>query len=122
MINNKGYYYLATMFSKHPDGLAAAARESCVYAAQFIRAGVSVFSPIAHSYEISLWGAIDPLDLDIWLPLDEPFMHSARGLLVVTSLGWNDSEGIAHEIRVFAEAGKKIVLWAPGTAIPEGLI
>ncbi len=117
-----GFYYLATVFSKHPDGLAIAMADSAIAAAELIRAGVTVFSPITHTYPIALWGNIDPLDLDIWLALDEPLMRAARGLIVVTAPGWDESIGIRHEIGVFTALKRPIFYWQPGEPVPPELL
>jgi len=116
-----GYQYLATVYSKHRLGIDIAWRESCRYAAQFIKAGVPVFCPIAHSHQIATQGLINPRDHSIWLPADLPLMEGAAGLIVVTSEGWRESAGIAAEIEHFTKAGKPIVYWEPDTPILVGL-
>lgn len=113
-----GYQYLATVYSKHPRGIVQAWLESCRFAAVFLRAGVPVFCPIAHTHPIAIQGLIDPYDHGIWLPADRPLMEGAAGMIVVTSEGWLDSIGIAAEIAYFASVGKPIVYWSPGEPVP----
>jgi hypothetical protein len=114
-----GYYYLATVYTKHPQGQHVAWLQSCRWAAQFIKAGVPVFSPIAHSHYIALYGEIEPLNHDIWLSADRPLMDGAKGLIVVMSEGWEESYGIGEEIKTFTEAGKPVAYWEPDSAIPQ---
>jgi hypothetical protein len=120
-VTDGGYQYLATVYSKHPLGLDIAWREACHHAAQFIKAGIPTFCPIAHTHPIAMHGLLNPYDHDIWLPADRPLMEAAAGLVVVTSEGWLDSVGIAAEIEYFNAARKPIVYWQPGDTVPEGL-
>jgi hypothetical protein len=103
------FYYLASPYSRFPDGPEAAFREVCRAAACLIRAGVRLYSPIAHTHPIATHGGIDPLDHSIWLPVDKPFMDAAAGLIVCKMPSWTASVGMAHEIEAFTEAGKPIV-------------
>ncbi|NIA67764.1 DUF1937 family protein [Pelagibius litoralis] len=103
-----GYHYLATPYSKYPHGLEAAFQEASKAAALLVRAGVKVFSPIAHTHPVAVHGLIDPLDHDVWLPADKPLMDSATGLIVVKMETWEDSYGISVEIQEFKAAGKPI--------------
>lgn len=111
---NTDYFYLASPYSKHPGGLDEAFKEVCRAAAVLIRAGVRVYSPIAHTHPIALHGSIDPYDHGIWLPADEPFMHGACGLIVLRAESWEQSYGISVEIAQFENAGKPIVYMDPG--------
>lgn len=110
---NEPFWYLATVYSRHPDGIDAAFADACRITAGFIRAGVRVYSPIAHTHPIAVHGGLDPLDHSIWLPADQPFMDHACGLIVCRMPGWEDSKGIAHEIAAFRAAGKPVVYFDP---------
>lgn len=101
-----GYWYLASPYSKYPDGIHAAFYEICRCSAWLVRQGVNIYSPIAHTHPIAVWGNIDPLDHAIWLPADKPLMQGARGLIVALMPTWQDSYGIGVEIREFADAEK----------------
>jgi len=103
-----GYWYLATAYSSCPRGIDWAFEEACRIAAWMLRRGVNVYSPIAHTHPIAKHGGIDPLDHSIWLPFDEPLMRAANGLIVAMMDGWKESEGIRHEVGVFADADKMI--------------
>jgi hypothetical protein len=116
------YWYLATQYTKHADGLANAEREAAMAAAKLLAGGVCVFSPITHCCSIARWGNLDPLDGKFWLAVDVPLMIPARGLIVVDTLGWSLSEGIAKEISYFQSFGKPIVFWTIDKPIPEVLL
>lgn len=107
-----GFWYVGTPYSRFPDGIAAAFTAACKNTAALVRAGVSVFSPIAHSHPVAFYGKIDPLDHAIWLPADAPLMKAAGGLIVVMLQTWQDSVGLRHEIDAFEAAGKPVVYWA----------
>lgn len=108
------FWYLATPYSRYEAGLERAHEDACIQAALLIRAGVAVFCPIAHSHPIAKVGGIDPLDHAIWLPVDEPMMAAAFGLIVCKLQGWSESIGVAHEIERFKRDGKSIVMMEPG--------
>lgn len=100
------YWYLASPYSKHPLGIDGAFNEVCLAAGLLVKAGVSVFSPIAHTHPIALAAGIDPLSHDIWLAADRAFMDAASGILVLAVPGWRESFGVGHEREVFRAAGK----------------
>lgn len=108
------YFYLATPYSKYPGGLEMAFEIACMAAAQLIEKGVRVYSPIAHTHPIATHGAMDPLDHEIWLPADEPFMRHAHGLIVLKAASWEQSYGIGEEIKAFQMSGKPIIYMEPG--------
>jgi hypothetical protein len=114
------YYYLASPYSRHLAGRAMAHMEVCQAAALLIRAGVPVFSPIAHSHFIAEYGGIDPNDHDIWLPADQPMMDAAGGLIVLMLDGWFRSKGMAYEMDHFRRLGRPVVYMTPGR-VPEVL-
>lgn len=104
-----GYWYLATVYTKHPDGISAAFAGACEAVATLWRErGVKTFSPIAHTHPVAIHGGIDPLDHTIWMPLDEPMMRAAHGLLVVEMPGHEHSKGIAAEVEAFRSMNKPI--------------
>jgi hypothetical protein len=100
--------YLATPYTKYPAGIEAAFRDAASLAAELLRSGISVYSPIAHCHPLSVHGGIDPLDHSIWIPFDAAMMRAADVLIVAHMEGWQESYGVAHEIDVFTKAGKPI--------------
>lgn len=106
---NQTYWYVATPYSKFPDGAEAAYHSACLAAGSLIARGLKVFCPIAHSHPIAECSSLPLDDYDIWLPLDEPFMEAAHGLIVVKMQGWRTSHGVTHEIAHFKAKGKPVM-------------
>jgi hypothetical protein len=100
--------YLATPYSKYRDGIDCAFRDASALAAKLLRLGVKVYSPIAHTHPIAIYGQLDPLDHAIWMPFDEAMMTASAALLVAQMQGWRESYGINHEIEFFKAAGKPV--------------
>src|SRR3990167_3848405 len=107
--DTRGYWYLATPYSKYPGGLEVAYSEACKAAAFLIRRSIRVFSPIAHTHPIARFGDLDPLDHNIWLPADKPFMDNACGFIVCKMSGWVQSYGIGEEVKFFGYARKPLM-------------
>lgn len=103
-----GYIYLATPYSRYPGGIHAAAMNASILTARLIEIGIPVFSPIAHSHPVAIYGGIDPFSHDFWLPVCEPMMAASAGILVAKMQSWDQSIGIAHEIAWFERAGKPV--------------
>lgn len=108
------YLYLATEYTRHPGGIEAANAMACAAAAEFVRAKLPVFCPIAHCHGVAIHGGINPLDHEIWLPADAPFMDNASALVVWMTPTWETSYGIGKEIEAFDAAGKRIFKVKPG--------
>lgn len=109
-----GPWYLATAYSKHPNGLDSAWQEACRVAGSLIKNGVPVFSPIAHGHPIAVQAGMDPLDHSFWLAFDQTMIDVSRGLIVYRDEGWKNSKGIAIEIEEFKKAGKPVYYLDPG--------
>lgn len=103
-----GFWYLGTPYSKYPSGLDEAFKDAARAAAHLVRGGVRVYSPIAHTHPVAIYGGIDPFDHDVWLPADRPFMDAACGLIVVKMPSWRESYGLKVEIDTFEAAGKPV--------------
>lgn len=109
--------YLATPYTRYKSGLEQAFKDAARIAAHLLLAGVKVYSPICHTHPIAHFGNLDPLDSSIWLPFDEAMMR-ACGVLIVGQLdGWEDSVGVAHEVKFFETAGKPIYDLDPRTSL-----
>ncbi len=100
--------YLATPYSKHKAGIHMAFIEASVAASKLLVAGVKVYSPIAHTHPLAIYGNIDPLAHDIWIPFDEAMMQACEALIVLEMDGWQESKGITHEIDFFVMRGKPV--------------
>ena len=104
------YWYIASPYAGHPAGIEAAFEEVCKATASLLCHGIRVYSPIAHTHPIALYGALDPRDHSIWLPADGPLMQAAVGIIVIKMDGWDVSKGIAHEVKQF-QANARPVLY-----------
>lgn len=104
----KTFAYLATVYSKWPLGIEDAFQTAARCAARLLERGHSVYSPIAHTHPLAIYGGIDPMRHDIWLPADEPFMHAAAECWVVLMPGWRESRGVTHEIEWFQAHNKPV--------------
>lgn len=104
----KGFWYVATPYSKYAKGIEAAFVDASRIMGVLVRAGYSVFSPIVHTHPIAMLSGMDPLDHAFWLKFDEDMMDAAGGLVVAKMPGWDESAGIAIEVERFKAAGKPI--------------
>lgn len=112
-----GIAYLATPYSRYKPNIDAAFRDAAKLAGHLLCAGLKIYSPICHTHPIAIYGALDALDHSIWLPFDEAMMDAAHVLIVAHMEGWDESRGIAHEIKFFEDAGKPIFDLDPKTMI-----
>ena len=88
-----------------------------------MRAGVPVFSPIAHSHPVAHYlPRENRIDHDFWMRVDGPMMEAASGLIVVLVEGWSESKGVAEEIKRFDAAGKQAIYWNLNDEVPEELL
>lgn len=100
--------YLATPYTNYQPDPTTGYVHACKIAAKLIRSGIKVYSPIAHTHPIGVFGDLDPLDHTIWLPFDEAMMAKADVLIVAHLNGWKESKGVKHEIAFFEAAAKPI--------------
>lgn len=107
-IQQYGLCYTATPYSKYPAGIEAAFQDAASLVGELLRQGLCVYSPIAHTHPVAVYGGIDPLDLSIWLPFDATMMAKSDALIVAMMQGWEASSGIRHEIEEFVIAGKPV--------------
>lgn len=100
--------YLATPYSKYAAGIDCAFKDAAALAAKLLTAEIKVYSPIAHTHPIAIYGQLDPLDHAIWMPFNEAMMTASSVLLVAQMQGWRESYGVNHEIVFFTGAGKPV--------------
>lgn len=108
-IQGSGYWYIASPYTKYPNGRQAAADDATMAGAWLVRRGVHVFVPITHSHPISQFLPRELDTLQTWMDQDHPLMACAVGLCVVKMPTWDESTGIAEEIKTFEQAGKPVV-------------
>ncbi len=102
--------YVGTPYSKYPDGIEAAFVDACKFTARLLREGLNVYSPIAHTHPIALYGKIDPFNHRFWLDVDAALMAKSNAMIVAMMDGWATSVGVHHEIQTFVEVGKPVYL------------
>lgn len=90
--------YLASPYS-HPEAEVREARfqDACRAAGALMKAGLNVFSPIAHSHPMATLGDVPPVH-DCWYGYDLAYLPFCRGMIVLMLPGWCDSKGIYGEV------------------------
>lgn len=102
-----GFWYLATPYSKYPLGTMLAHQHACELAARLFRAGINVYSPIAHTHALAEIGGLDG-HFDQWAAFDEALIAASDGLIVAMMRGWRESAGIAAEIAICTRLDKPV--------------
>ncbi len=99
--------YPASPYS-HPDPAVREQRfrAACRLAAAFLRAGMLVFSPIAHSHPLVEFGL--PTDWRFWERYDRAHLERCDEVVVLMLDGWKESAGVQAEIRFARELGKPV--------------
>lgn len=115
-----GYWYVCSPYSKYADGRHAAYDEICRIMRVFRSSDIPAFSPIEHGHRIAKETGLDPLDHKIWMPVFEPIMTRAKGLVVAKMTGWEDSHGLQQEIIYFQSAKKPIKYLDPELLLLDG--
>jgi len=110
---NTPFWYVATAYTNTLGGPVEAFVFSAKVAAYFLKQGINVFSPIAHSHPISVHGDIQKFDHEFWMWVDKPFMEAAVGLIVVNTPDVPQSRGIDYETEYFRNAGKPVMFFDP---------
>lgn len=106
--------YLATPYTKHPDGLEYAYRIAAGQLAHFGAWGVSVYSPITHWHQATLF---DPQNVlrhstpQEWFERNLPMMDVSDCVLIPNFKEAGDSDGIAKEADEFMRHGKPVIDW-----------
>ena len=100
-----GLIYLASPYS-HPDPEVRQQRFEtvCFVAANLMREGKHIYSPIAHTHPIALKGDL-PKGWDFWEQFDRKMLAACQELWVVMMDGWRESKGVAAEIQIANEMG-----------------
>jgi hypothetical protein len=81
-----------------------------VAAAELIRQGYIVYSPITmtHPLDMVLAGDANTLGSDYWVKFDEAFMAVCAEMVVLQIDGWDQSSGIRREMNYFQSRGKPV--------------
>jgi hypothetical protein len=84
---------------------------ACREAARFMRKGVMLFSPIAHTHPIAQFDL--PKGWDFWERYDRIIMEKCSGVLVLMLDGWEQSKGVAGEVLIAEELGLPVLRVEP---------
>jgi len=85
---------------------------ACRQAAEMLRCGILVFSPIAYTHGIAAHGL--PLEWPFWERFDRAFLEMCSEVWVLTLDGWRESKGVQAEIALARELGKAVMLVESG--------
>jgi hypothetical protein len=98
----KKLFYLASPYSA-PESRTQELRfdQACRTAAALKRAGLFIFSPIAHSHPIAAHGL--PGDFSFWQTFCELTLGRCDGMIVLCLPGWQTSTGVSAEIKLAEE-------------------
>ena len=110
--------YIASPYS-HPDPAVREARfqAACHAAAELMRQGKIVFSPISHSHGIARYGL--PKDWAYWEACDRKHLEACDELVVLTLDGWQESVGVQAEIQIARQLGKPVSFLEPNRVAAE---
>lgn len=114
----KTLIYLATPYS-HPDSEVREGRFRAVNlaAAELMRSGLHIYSPISHTHPIALAGDL-PLGWEYWQAYDRAILSACCKLIVLMLDGWNESKGVAGEVAIAQEMGMDIEYLDPKAITP----
>lgn len=104
--------YLASPYS-HGDPIVREMRflSACAAAADLMRQGKHVYSPIAHTHPIARFGL--PLDWDFWSEYDRKFLAVCESMIVLMLDGWEQSKGVSAEMQIARDLNIPITFMEP---------
>ena len=112
-------YLAAPYTSSDPAVCEARFEAACRAAAELIRQGNRVFSPISHSHAICRYGL--PLNWEFWQRIDLEFLSQCSEVAVLKLPGWAQSVGVQAEIAAARAMGKPVT-FLEMTGLPEPAI
>ena len=95
--------YLASPYSKYHTGQQSAFIIAAHVAGKLVAQGFDVFSPIVHGHQLVLHGGLAQFDAALWERINLPYLEWCDELYVATMPGWQESAGVAHEIKYFSD-------------------
>jgi hypothetical protein len=115
----KTLVYLATPYS-HPDASVREGRFRAVNAAaaELMRKGMHIYSPISHTHPIALAGDL-PLGWEYWQAYDRAILAACCAMIVLTLDGWKESKGVAGEIAIANEMGLPVQFISPNADLRQ---
>lgn len=115
MMNNQGFYYLASPYS-HPDKEVRHFRYELTEEALawLLEQKLWTYSPIVHCHNMARRLAM-PTDAAFWQDYNHTMMRSAQEILVLKIDGWDVSVGVTEELQYANNNGLAV-----GAVIPWG--
>jgi hypothetical protein len=108
-VKTRPVIYLASPYSHEDEDIRARRhRHVCVAAAQLISQGAVVFSPVAHSHPIALYGNA-PGDWETWKHQCLALLDRCDLMLVLMLDGWRESKGIQAEASHCLQSFKTVI-------------
>lgn len=102
--------YLASPYTPHAgESIEERVTAACQYAAKLMENGYAVFAPIPHSHAIAEHlSDARRFDHDFWMRQDLAVLRHCDRLIVLMLPGWEQSRGVAAEIREAQRLGLPI--------------
>lgn len=124
----KPVYYMASPYRIYAEpgdngkGLRRAFTVAAVSAAELVKMGYTVFSPVAHSHPIAIAGKIDPFDDALWMGQCRKMVETCGGLFILAAPRFEKSRGMREELELATKLKKPIyaAVIRKGTRDDEG--
>ena len=107
--------YIASPYSS-PDPAVVEDRVKavCKFAAEGLKAGFIVYSPIAHCHALAAQCDL-PKDFNFWQRYNFAMLDASKEMVVAGYPGWKDSAGVRGELEYCVNAQIPIELFEPET-------
>lgn len=105
-----GFIYMASPYSGTPEQQQERYEKARWAAAELIKQGSVIFSPIVHCHEI-LFNHDLPGDIDFWHWYDRAMIEAAHTFAILKLPGWDESKGIKWETQVALELKKRMMFY-----------
>lgn len=99
-------FYLASPYTKYVHGHEDAFYRVKLVTAALLRHQIAVWAPIVYSHQFCLDGL--PVEAEHWMFLDEEMVKVCDGCIVYMMQGWDESDGVRHELDLFNKARKPV--------------
>jgi hypothetical protein len=119
-MSKHGLWYMCHPYTaKDKDGNYAPEAEeanfqlSCHRAAELLKRGYNVYSPISHTHPIhrACPEFLAAQEHDMWYQLDNELIECTNFVGIILTPGWTESKGCCAEYELFEKSGKKSRLY-----------
>lgn len=103
-----GYFYLCHPYTNKDVNIEASRlmKVHQIYA-KLARQGVKCYSPVAATILAAMHHKM-PTSHEFWKELNETFIFNSMGIILIKMHGWEESEGVAHELAYAGVVNKRI--------------